>query len=91
MTFKHTLTGFTFAAAFLAAAALSPAPAVAQGTAEQRSACMGDAFKFCGSDIPNVSKIEACLKSNVEKLSPACHAEFMPHGKTRNMHSSHFN
>lgn len=66
------------------------APALAQGTAQERSACMGDAFKFCGSDIPDVSRIEACLKSKVNQLSPACKVEFEPNGKTR-MHRSHFN
>ncbi len=66
------------------------APALAQGTAEERSACMGDAFKFCGSDIPDVSRIEACLKSKVNQLSPGCKAEFEPNGHTK-MRRSHFN
>ena len=65
------------------------APLWAQGTSEERSSCMGDAFKFCSSDIPHVSKIEACLKANKSKLSPACRAEFEPAGKTK-IHSSHF-
>lgn len=68
---------------------MSPAHSRAQGTAEERSACMGDAFKYCGSDIPNVSKIEACLKANIGKLKPACRAEFEPAGRTK-LHSSHF-
>jgi len=68
----------------LAGAMLSvPAAASAQGTAEQRSACIGDAFQFCAADIPDVSKIEACLSSNKDKLQPACRAEFEPSGKTR--------
>jgi hypothetical protein len=45
-----------------------------QGTSEQRSACMGDAFKFCGAEIPNVPRITACMKANLPKLSPACKA-----------------
>lgn len=65
------------------------AAAVAQGTAEQRSACMGDAFRFCGRDIPNVSKIEGCLAANVARLHPACAAEFSPRGRTT-MQSAHF-
>jgi hypothetical protein len=56
---------------------LSPvAPAFAQGTAEQRAACMGDAFRFCARFIPNVSAIEGCLEQNVSRLRPACAAEF---------------
>lgn len=56
--------------------------ALAQGTASERSACMGDAFKFCSSDIPDVSKIEACLSQNRASLTPACAAEFQPAQKT---------
>jgi hypothetical protein len=44
----------------------------AQGTPEQRSACMGDAFKFCSAEIPNVPRITTCMKANYSKLSPAC-------------------
>jgi hypothetical protein len=44
---------------------------------------MGDAFKFCSADIPNVSAIEACLAKNVRDLSPACRAEFQPASKTK--------
>jgi len=58
------------------------AGAFAQGTSDQRSACMGDAFRFCGADIPNVSKIEACLSQNRASLTPACAAEFQPAQKT---------
>jgi hypothetical protein len=49
----------------------------AQGTAEQRSACMGDAFKFCSAEIPNIPKITTCMKANFSKLSPACKAAAM--------------
>lgn len=57
-------------------AAINAAPALAEGTAQQRSACMGDAFRFCRGDIPNVSRIETCLLQNRERLHPACQAEF---------------
>jgi hypothetical protein len=58
------------------------AGALAQGTSNERSACMGDAFKFCGADIPDVGKIEACLSQNRASLTPACAAEFQPAQKT---------
>jgi hypothetical protein len=74
--------------AFAALVSMS-ATALAQGTAEQRSACMGDAFRFCGRDIPNVSRIEGCLQQNVARLHPACAAEFTSHGRTA-MRSEHF-
>jgi hypothetical protein len=73
----------------LAALVLAAASAFAQGTAEERSACMGDAFKFCFSDIPDVAKIEACLERDRDKLTPACRAEFETH-KTSKMRPEHF-
>jgi hypothetical protein len=76
-------------AALLAAIALASPSSLAQGTAEERSACMGDAFKFCLSDIPTVSKIEACLEKNAPNLTPACRAEFQPNKKTK-MRAEHF-
>jgi hypothetical protein len=77
-------------AASLAFATILYAPlALAQGTAQQRSDCMGDAFKFCSADIPFVSKIEACLESNMGQLSPACRSEFAPAKKTK-LRTEHF-
>ncbi len=78
-------------AAMLASLAFLSTPTLAQGTAEERSACMGDAFRFCASDIPNVSKIEACLIKNMGQLSKGCQEEFHrpPEGKT-NMKAEHF-
>ncbi|MPZ57945.1 MAG: hypothetical protein GEU91_15890 [Rhizobiales bacterium] len=76
-------------AVVLAALVLAAAPAAAQGTAEERSACMGDAFRFCLSDIPNVAAIEACLERNERELTPACRAEFQPAKKTR-LRPEHF-
>jgi hypothetical protein len=68
---------FAFATAILLSAA-----ALALGAAEQRSACIGDAFRFCGADIPLVTKIEACPGQNRNSLTPACAAEFQPAGRT---------
>jgi hypothetical protein len=70
---------FAFRYAILVIAAVLPAaPAAAQGTAEQRSACMGDAFEFCGSEIPGATRVEACLRKNLKKISPACQSQFRP-------------
>lgn len=87
---KTTSTIAPIALAFAAFLTIASA-AVAQGTAEQRSACMGDALRFCGRDIPNVSKIESCLMRNVSRLHPACAAEFSPHNRTiiRSEHFAH--
>jgi hypothetical protein len=67
--------------AFFAASAAHGA--FAQGTQQERSDCMGDAFQFCASAIPNVPEIETCLKSNISQLSPACRSEFEQSGRTR--------
>lgn len=52
------------------------APAAAQGTAQERSDCTGDAFRFCSAFIPNVNAVEACLIRNKKQLSPGCQREF---------------
>lgn len=65
-------------------------PALAQGTAEERSDCMGDALKFCSSDIPFVSEIEACLQSNMSRLSAACRREFAGPTKSTKLRAEHF-
>lgn len=57
-------------------------PALAAGTAEQRAACMGDAFRFCSAYIPDATGVETCLRHNVDSLVPACRAEFQSGGKT---------
>jgi hypothetical protein len=60
--------------AILATLLATSSTGFAQGTPEQRSACMGDAFKFCSAEIPNIPRITSCMKANYSKLSPACKA-----------------
>ena len=48
----------------------------AAGTAEQQQACFVDAITFCGSEIPDVQRITACMVTNIDKLSPRCRAQF---------------
>jgi hypothetical protein len=50
----------------------------AEGTADQRQACMKDAFRYCSGEIPDVQRIAACMIKNLEKLTPACRAQFKP-------------
>jgi len=52
------------------------APAMAQGTAEQRAACENDAYRFCEAQVPDAIAVEKCLRANMRSLSPACRAEF---------------
>lgn len=52
----------------LAAAPVTP---LAPG---QRAACTNDAFRLCGTEVPRVDQIMACLKKARPNLSPACRA-----------------
>ncbi|QGM92827.1 hypothetical protein F7D13_01665 [Methylocystis rosea] len=78
------LIPFSFLWAFVAAT-----PAYAQGTSQERSDCMGDAMRFCSSDIPFVDEIESCLQQNIARLSPACRREFAPTQSTK-LREEHF-
>lgn len=80
MTIATTIrAGLLVAFAFTATA-----PAFASGsddlaskaTAEERAACTPDVFRLCASDIPNVSRIVACMKREKSKLSPGCKKVF---------------
>ena len=41
-------------------------------TFEQQQMCSGDAMRLCGSEIPNVSKVTACMRRNRSNLSTGC-------------------
>jgi hypothetical protein len=41
-------------------------------TAEAQQMCTGDAFRLCSSEIPNISKITSCMRTNRAKLSVGC-------------------
>jgi hypothetical protein len=43
-------------------------------TAEQQRMCTGDAFKFCSSEIPNISAVTACMYKHRSELSAGCRA-----------------
>jgi hypothetical protein len=48
------------------------------GTAEQRAACTPDVFRLCGSEIPDVARITACLRREKLNLSKPCQAVMNP-------------
>jgi hypothetical protein len=65
---------------------LVSAPVTAQGTSEERSGCIGDAFRFCASDIPDVPKNEACPDSKkVRCRRPARRSSSIRRPGTRKM------
>ena len=47
-----------------------------QGTSQQRAACTSDAFRLCASYIPDVTKVETCLRTRKSDLSAACRSVF---------------
>jgi hypothetical protein len=69
-----TLRNVLIGTATVAALFISSSAGLAQGTSEQRAACKRDAFQFCAAEIPNVSRITACMKANLSKLSEGCRA-----------------
>ena len=40
------------------------------------TACSKDAIRLCRGELSDVAKIEACMRSNMDKLRPACRARF---------------
>ena len=71
-----TLTLLTSALAAPAFAQEPPASGEYRGTEQQQTACIGDVFRLCGSHIPNVTNIVACLKEQKPNLSPTCRVVF---------------
>ncbi|WP_234685503.1 hypothetical protein [Bradyrhizobium monzae] len=47
-----------------------------RGTMEQQMACTPDVWRLCSDQIPDVSRITACLQQNTPQLSSACRAVF---------------
>ena len=43
-------------------------------TAEAQQMCTGDAFRLCGSEIPDVTRITACMMKKRASLSTGCRA-----------------
>ncbi|RAI38052.1 hypothetical protein CH341_28570 [Rhodoplanes roseus] len=60
--------------------ALSATAGAAQGTSEERAACIPDAFRLCSSAIPDADRVIACLKVERVKLSPACRTVMRKNG-----------
>ena len=63
----------TLAAALFASAASHTAFAY---TPEQQQACTPDAMRLCGSYIPDVDRITACMIARKSQLSPECRRFF---------------
>ena len=47
-------------------------------TPEEQAACQPDAFRLCGSEIPNIERVKACMVAKRAQLSPECKRFFRP-------------
>ena len=47
-------------------------------TPEQQAACQPDAFRLCGSEIPDIDRVTACMVARRAQLSPECKRFFGP-------------
>jgi hypothetical protein len=63
----------------LAAFIVGAFPSVGQAyTPEEQAACQPDAFRLCGSEIPNIDRVKACMVAKRAQLSPECKRFFRP-------------
>jgi glycerol-3-phosphate dehydrogenase len=47
-------------------------------SAEQEQLCTGDAMRLCGSEIPDVERVTACMIRQRASLSDGCKSVFQP-------------
>lgn len=47
-----------------------------RGTMEQQMACTPDVWRLCSDQIPDASRITACLRQKTPQLSSGCRAVF---------------
>lgn len=70
---SHSFRQIGFAVAFASSALILPTVANAY-TAQDQQMCTNDAFRLCSAEIPNVSRITACMIQHKSELSPGCRA-----------------
>ena len=61
-----------------AAILLASVSTAAAHTPEQERACTPDAMRLCSPEIPDVSRVTACILRNKAQLSADCKAVFAP-------------
>jgi hypothetical protein len=67
----------------------TPAASFELGSADERAVCAPDVFRLCGSEIPNVDRIIACMKANKANLNAPCKAVFDKAPATKAVENSH--
>jgi hypothetical protein len=69
---------FAFGVALAALIAAALPSAGHAYTPEEQAACQPDAFRLCGSEIPNIDRVKACMVARRAQLSPECKRFFRP-------------
>jgi hypothetical protein len=65
--------------AALAAFSVAALPSAGRAyTPEEQAACQPDAFRLCGSEIPDIERVKACMVARRAQLSPECKRFFRP-------------
>ena len=67
---RQTLLAFTIA---IGGIVMTGSPSLAFSS-EAREMCTGDAMRLCSDEIPNVSRIAACMHRKRAQLSAGCRA-----------------
>jgi hypothetical protein len=70
--FTSTARKITLALAIAASFSAVSSTAGFAFSSEAQQMCTGDAFRLCGSEIPNISKITACMIKKKSDLSAGC-------------------
>jgi hypothetical protein len=70
--FTSTARKITLALAIAASFSAISSTASFAFSSEAQQMCTGDAFRLCGSEIPNISKITACMIKKKSDLSAGC-------------------
>ena len=66
----------TLLIALWAVAAAGVAAAEPSYTLKDVTACSKDAMRLCRDKLPNLDRIQDCMRANIERLHPACRARF---------------
>lgn len=70
--FTRTIRQASLVLAFAASFTAFSSNASFAFSSEAQQMCTGDAFRLCGSEIPNVAKITACMIKQRTSLSAGC-------------------
>jgi len=71
-SFTSTARKVSLALAFAASFSAVTSTSSFAFSAEAQQMCTGDAFRLCSSEIPNISKITACMIKQRANLSSGC-------------------